>query len=143
MINKHLNNGEKILYLHNYLWLYNEYKIKIMEQSKIDMFIMSNNGKFTPQQFSVIREKLATLPDEKAVIVMSNQYYDSTTMLILSIILGSYGVDRFLLGDIGLGVLKLLTCGGCGIWTIVDWFSVKQRTYDSNFKKFNETLLFA
>jgi len=123
--------------------LYNEYKIKIMEQSKIDMFIMSNNGKFTPQQFSVIREKLATLPDEKAVIVMSNQYYDSTTMLILSIILGSYGVDRFLLGDIGLGVLKLLTCGGCGIWTIVDWFSVKQRTYDSNFKKFNETLLFA
>lgn len=143
MINKHLNSGEKILYLHNYLWLYNEYKIKIMEQSKIDMFIMSNNGKFTPQQFSVIREKLATLPDEKAVIVMSNQYYDSTTMLILSIILGSYGVDRFLLGDIGLGVLKLLTCGGCGIWTIVDWFSVKQRTYDSNFKKFNETLLFA
>lgn len=114
-----------------------------MEQSKIDMFIMSNNGKFTPQQFSVIREKLATLPDEKAVIVMSNQYYDSTTMLILSIILGSYGVDRFLLGDIGLGVLKLLTCGGCGIWTIVDWFSVKQRTYDSNFRKFNETLLFA
>ena len=143
MISKHLNNGEKILYLHNYLYLYNEYKIKIMEQSKIDMFIMSNNGKFTPQQFSVIREKLATLPDEKAVIVMSNQYYDSTTMLILSIILGSYGVDRFLLGDIGLGVLKLLTCGGCGIWTIVDWFSVKQRTYDSNFKKFNETLLFA
>ena len=142
-MNKHLNNGEKILYLHNYLQLYNEYKIKIMEQSKIDMFIMSNNGKFTPQQFSVIREKLATLPDEKAVIVMSNQYYDSTTMLILSIILGSYGVDRFLLGDIGLGVLKLLTCGGCGIWTIVDWFSVKQRTYDSNFKKFNETLLFA
>ena len=123
--------------------MYNEYKIKIMEQSKIDMFIMSNNGKFTPQQFSVIREKLATLPDEKAVVVMSNQYYDSTTMLILSIILGSYGVDRFLLGDIGLGVLKLLTCGGCGIWTIVDWFSVKQRTYDSNFKKFNETLLFA
>ena len=143
MISKHLNNGEKILYLHNYLYLYNEYKIKIMEQSKIDMFIMSNSGKFTPQQFSVIREKLATLPDEKAVIVMSNQYYDSTTMLILSIILGSYGVDRFLLGDIGLGVLKLLTCGGCGIWTIVDWFSVKQRTYDSNFKKFNETLLFA
>ena len=114
-----------------------------MEQSKIDMFIMSNSGKFTPQQFSVIREKLTTLPDEKAVIVMSNQYYDSTTMLIVSSVLGSYGVDRFLLGDIGLGILKLLTCGGCGIWTIIDWFSVKQKTYDNNFKKFNESLLYA
>lgn len=74
---------------------------------------------------------------------MSNQYYDSTTMLIVSIVLGSYGVDRFLLGDIGLGILKLLTCGGCGIWTIIDWFSVKQKTYDNNFKKFNESLLYA
>ena len=30
-----------------------------MEQSKIDMFVMSNSGKFSPQQFSIIQEKLA------------------------------------------------------------------------------------
>ncbi len=59
-------------------------------------------------------------------------------MLILSIFLGSYGIDRFLLGETGLGILKLLTCGGCGIWTIIDWFSVQQKTKDYNFNKFNE-----
>lgn len=112
-----------------------------MEQSKIDMFITTNNGKFTPQQFSIIKEKLSTLPDDKAAIVMSNSYHDATTMLIISIFLGSYGVDRFMLGDIGLGIVKLLTCGGCGIWTIIDWFSIKEKTYDSNFKKFNESLM--
>ncbi len=40
--------------------------------------------------------------------------------LILSILLGGLGIDRFYLGYIGLGVLKLLTGGGCGIWWLID-----------------------
>lgn len=42
------------------------------------------------------------------------------TALILSILLGSLGIDRFYTGHVGLGVAKLLTLGGCGIWAIVD-----------------------
>tara|TARA_Y100001968_G_scaffold179306_1_gene164134 strand:- start:23107 stop:23328 length:222 start_codon:yes stop_codon:yes gene_type:complete len=45
---------------------------------------------------------------------------DWTTLLILSILLGGLGVDRFYAGHIGLGVLKLLTVGGCGIWALID-----------------------
>jgi TM2 domain-containing membrane protein YozV len=43
-----------------------------------------------------------------------------TTTLIISLLLGELGIDRFYLGYTGLGILKLLTVGGCGIWYIID-----------------------
>jgi len=45
-----------------------------------------------------------------------------------------------MLGDTGMGVLKLLTAGLCGILTIIDWFSVQKRTQELNFKNISMIL---
>lgn len=45
---------------------------------------------------------------------------DWLVTLLLCIFLGGIGVHRFYAGKIGTGILQLITCGGCGIWTLVD-----------------------
>ncbi|KAA0252465.1 NINE protein [Acidobacteria bacterium ACD] len=49
-----------------------------------------------------------------------DQPKDWLAALLLSVFLGGLGVDRFYLGHIGLGIAKLVTFGGCGIWWLID-----------------------
>jgi TM2 domain-containing membrane protein YozV len=42
------------------------------------------------------------------------------TLLLLSFFLGALGVDRFYVGKIGTGILKLITAGGFGVWWLID-----------------------
>jgi TM2 domain-containing membrane protein YozV len=107
-----------------------------MDSNKIEMFIATSAQKFPAEKIAEIRQKLEQMDDNKFLILQSIQLKDPTTLLIISLLAGSLGVDRFMLGDTGLGVAKLLTGGGCGIWTIVDWFTVMDRTRLSNYQKF-------
>ena len=87
-----------------------------------------------------IKAKLESLPDTKAATLLGTEFRNPTIMLIISIFLGGLGIDRFMLGDTGLGIVKLLTCGGCGIWWLIDLFSIKNKTLQYNMKKFEEAV---
>ena len=45
---------------------------------------------------------------------------DWLTTVLISFFVGWLGIDRFYLGYTGLGILKLVTLGGCGIWAVID-----------------------
>jgi TM2 domain-containing membrane protein YozV len=106
-----------------------------MDQQKVDMFIMTN-GKFFPEEkVMFVRERLPSMDESKAMMIMSMQFKDPMTALIISLFLGGYGIDRFYIGDTGAGILKLLTCGGCGIWAIIDWFIIMGTTREKNFNR--------
>ena len=52
---------------------------------------------------------------------------DYITMLLISWFLGVFGIDRFMLGQTGLGIAKLLTAGGCGVWALIDFILIAMR----------------
>ncbi|MFG2944999.1 TM2 domain-containing protein [Streptomyces adustus] len=39
---------------------------------------------------------------------------------VLQLALGGFGVGRFYMGNVGIGLAQLFTCGGFGIWALID-----------------------
>lgn len=106
-----------------------------MDSQKVDLFLAANQKFFSPTQILTIKDRLLALDDDKFSLINALDYKDPTMIIIVSVFAGSLGIDRFMLGDTGLGVLKLLTAGACGIWTIIDWFLIQGRTREQNYLK--------
>lgn len=106
---------------------------QVVDKQKVDMFIMSNQKYFPAGKIMFLKEKLYSLDDSKFSLLSTVEFKDPTTLLIISLFLGSFGIDRFMLKDTGMGVLKLLTCGCCGVLTIIDWFNVQNKAKEMNF----------
>ena len=102
-------------------------------QNKLDMWIMSTSKYFHSERVPLIRDKLEQIPEAKINFLYALRLKDPTLILLCSIFLGILGIDRFILGDTGLGVGKLLTLGGFGIWAIIDLFFVGNRAKELNY----------
>lgn len=104
-----------------------------VDKQKVDMFIMSNQKYFPTEKIMFLKEKLYRMDESKFSMVSVVELKDPTTLLLISLFLGGWGVDRFMLKETGMGVLKLLTFGCCGILTLIDWFSIQNKTRELNF----------
>ena len=104
-----------------------------MDQQKVDMYIMTNQKYFPAEKIMLIKERLLALDEQRFQMVSMIELKDPTTFLLISIFIGGLGIDRFMIGDTGMGILKLLTGGCCGVLTIIDWFTISKKTKELNF----------
>ena len=104
-----------------------------MEKYQKEQLMGLYGNKFPVTNFSEVNDKLDNMDYSFACAYLA-QMKDPTIALILSILVGAYGVDRIYVGDVGLGILKLLTCGGLGIWWIVDLFYISDLTRTKNYE---------
>lgn len=111
-----------------------------MESFKVDQFIMIHGSKFPPEFILELRDSLERADDRQTPLIMAYPYKSPALALILSIFLGEFGIDRFYVGDVFLGVLKLITGGGCGVWWLVDLFLIMGVARRKNYEKIQQIL---
>jgi TM2 domain-containing membrane protein YozV len=105
-----------------------------------ERFIIQFGRYFKAHTIDLVVDSLNKRSDENAIVGISASLRNPDTIQIVSVFLGALGVDRFMLGDIGIGILKLLTGGVFGILTIIDWFKIRGLTQDRNMKVFMSSI---
>lgn len=111
-----------------------------MRQDQIDLFMATNANNFPDCSKGSIRKALAECPEHRWQIIAYMSFKNPVVALILSIFLGELGIDRFYIGNIGLGILKLITGGGCGVWWFIDLFLIMGSTRRVNYNKLAQVL---
>lgn len=112
-----------------------------MEKDKIDQFMMVNGKNFPEEAQIQIREKLEKIDDKKADLLVGMEWKSPTVAFLFAFFLGGLGVDRFWLGENGLGVAKILTCAGVGIWGLVDLFTAAGRAKKYNLRHLYQVIM--
>ena len=98
-----------------------------------------------PEEFAFLKEFTKDLPDDKFGLFVSlynNKRKKAETILICTLLgfVLAGGIQRFVIGQIGIGLLYLFTGGLCLIGTIVDLVNHKQLTNEFNRKMAIETM---
>ncbi len=105
-----------------------------MNYQQVDQLIAIYGSKLPYEALDTLREKLLEMDYNTASIYLA-QSKDPTIAIILSVLVGSLGIDRIYIGDVIIGILKLITCGGCGIWWLIDLFLIMGATREKNLQK--------
>ncbi|WP_068084122.1 TM2 domain-containing protein [Polycladidibacter stylochi] len=87
-----------------------------------------------------MRDRLQAQQQETFDRLFIDQERSPLLALGLSFFLGMFGVDRFYLGQIGSGILKLITCGGLGFWWLIDLFLIMGATRRKNITTAQQTV---
>jgi len=111
-----------------------------MEKEKINQFLLVNGKNFPETLQFQLRQQLEKVDETNESLILASDWKSPMTTFLLAFFTGAFGVDRFYLGDTGLGVAKLLTCGGVGIWSLIDWFTASGRAKKVNYAKLQTML---
>jgi len=107
-----------------------------MDNNQVNFWLSINAANFAPEVLPTVRGKLEQANDTQMMYLQSVSFKKPSTILLIAIFLGW---ERFFLNDIALGIVKVITGYGCGIWWLIDLFTAKKRAQKYNFEQFQKT----
>lgn len=72
-------------------------------------------------------------PQTSAYVAQEKKINKHVFAWVGAFLFGGLGVDRFMRGQVGLGILKIITLGGWGFWALVDWIIALTKVYGNAF----------
>jgi TM2 domain-containing membrane protein YozV len=93
-----------------------------------------------PEELITIQQVTKDMTDAQQrqfLVFYQGKRKEQQTLLILTLVgfFGVAGIQRFMIGETGMGVLYLLTIGFCGIGTIIDLINISKMTNEYNLKQ--------
>lgn len=116
-----------------------------MEQSKAftekaNMWLMANQDKLPSEKLGILKSALEKVDESKLDALMGVELKSPMTIFLLAWFCGWLSLDRFLLGNVGVGIARILTLQGLLIWNLVDLITAMKRTRMFNYNKVRNLL---
>ncbi len=106
-----------------------------MKYEEVYDYVYSKISYFPKDSIDDLMETLIDCDEEEFEKIRKTHLKNPTLIQIISVLLGMYGIDRFLIGDYAFGILKLLTGGGVLLLWIGDMFNIRKSTQEYNYYK--------
>ena len=114
--------------------------IKTEEDLIITNFLIKHKNYFEEFELYMLKDDLEALSKEELKLFMETNFVNPNANFTISLLTSVLGIDRFVIGQTDIGLVKLLTAGGLGVWAIIDWFQIKRLTQEYNYKKAEQIL---
>lgn len=111
-----------------------------MNKEKVEQYLLVHRNFFTEKDIYKLKCFLESKDETSWERILKTPLHDPNNIMVVSIFAGPIGVDRFIIGDTVLGIIKTLTCGGIGIWAIIDCFIIYKATQKNNFNRIINTI---
>ena len=106
-----------------------------MKYEDVYDYMYDKKSYFPKEAIDDLMETLIDCDEDAFKKIKKAHLKNPTLILIISILLGIYGIDRFLIGDYAMGILKLFTGGGVFLLWIGDIFNIRQSAMEYNYYK--------